>query len=133
MTTPAAATTATIPVRTPADDTIVAVVPDCGSTNVAAAISRIRAAQPAWEALGAKGRARWLRRYGKWHRAHLGELTALLQSETGKPRQEAAVEILLALDVLGYCASNAMRFLATQHPRPHGVLTAAKRLTLTRH
>jgi betaine-aldehyde dehydrogenase len=42
------------------------------------------------------------------------------------------MEILLALDILGYCARNTAHFLADQHPRPHGVLTAVKKLTLTR-
>src|SRR5262249_55204461 len=132
MTANAIADARTIPVRGPVDDSIVGFVADTASADVAAAISDMRAAQPAWEALGARGRASWLRRYGKWLRAHQGELAALLQSETGKPRHEATVEILLALDVLGYCARNAAHFLADQHPRPHGVLTAAKKLTLTR-
>jgi betaine-aldehyde dehydrogenase len=132
MTTHPTAAATTIPVRAPVDDSIVGVVADYMSTDVTAAIAGVRAAQPAWEALGAKGRASWLWRYGKWLRAHQGELSALLQSETGKPLQEATMEILLALDVLGYCARNAARFLADQHPRPHGVLTAAKKLTVTR-
>jgi betaine-aldehyde dehydrogenase len=132
MTANAIADARTIPVRGPVDDSIVGFVADTASADVAAAISEMRAAQPAWEALGARGRPSWLRRYGKWLRAHQGELAALLQSETGKPLHEATVEILLALDVLGYCARNAAHFLADQHPRPHGVLTAAKKLTVTR-
>jgi acyl-CoA reductase-like NAD-dependent aldehyde dehydrogenase len=122
----------TIPVRAPVDGSVVGFVADTASAGVTAAVSDMRGAQPAWEALGTRGRASWLWRYGKWLRAHQGELAALLQSETGKPRHEATVEILVALDVLGYCARNAARFLTDEHPRPHGVLGAAKKLTLTR-
>jgi acyl-CoA reductase-like NAD-dependent aldehyde dehydrogenase len=123
----------TIPVHGPADGSVVGLMSDTASVGVAAAISRVRGAQPAWEALGARGRASWLVRYGGWLRAHESELAALLQSETGKPWQEATFEIPLALDALGYCARNAVHFLADEHPKPHGLLTAAKKLTVTRH
>jgi acyl-CoA reductase-like NAD-dependent aldehyde dehydrogenase len=132
MTPQATAAAPTIPVHGPADGSVVGVVPENSAADVAAAISGIRVAQPAWEALGARGRAAWLVRYSRWLRAHQTELSALLQSETGKPWQEATFEIPLALDVLGYCARNAARFLADDHPKPHGLLTAAKKLTVTR-
>lgn len=125
-----AATASTIRVHAPADGSLVAVVPDSSPADVAATIGALRAHQPAWEALGARGRASWLRRYGRWLRAHLTEVATLLQSETGKPWQEARLEIFLALDLLDYCARNAARFLAERHPRSHGLLTAAKKLTV---
>ncbi|MBV8181248.1 MAG: aldehyde dehydrogenase family protein, partial [Mycobacterium sp.] len=132
MTANATTAASTIRVHDPADGSIVAEVPDNPPADVAAAISQIRATQPAWEALGPGGRASWLLRYGNWLRAHQTELSALLQSETGKPWQEATFEIPLALDALGYCARNAAHFLADEHPKPHGILTAAKKLTVTR-
>jgi betaine-aldehyde dehydrogenase len=127
MTAPAAPTTApTVDVFAPADGSLVAIVPDSLPADVAATVRALRAHQPTWEALGARGRASWLRRYGRWIRAHQTELATLLQSETGKPLQEARLEIALALDLLDYCARNAARFLAERHPRPHGLLTAAR-------
>jgi betaine-aldehyde dehydrogenase len=132
MTSQATAPAATIPVHGPANGSVVGVVSENSAADVGAVVSGIRAAQPAWEALGARGRAAWLVRYGEWLQAHQTELGALLQSETGKPWQEATFEIPLALDVLSYCARNAARFLADEHPKPHGLLTAAKKLTVTR-
>ena len=98
MTATAAGTAAsTIQVFAPADGSLVAVVPDSSPIGVAATIRVLRAHQPAWEALGARDRAAWLRRYGRWIRAHQNELATLMQRETGKPLQEARLEIALAL------------------------------------
>jgi betaine-aldehyde dehydrogenase len=121
----------TIQVHRPGDGSVVGTVHDSSPQDVGAVVARVRAAQGAWEAIGTRSRARWLFRYGQWLRAHHTELSDLLQAETGKPWQEATFELPLALDVLSYCARNAPRFLADRHPRPYGMLTAAKKLTVT--
>jgi acyl-CoA reductase-like NAD-dependent aldehyde dehydrogenase len=109
---------------------VTGVVAEHGPGHVAETAARIRAAQPAWEALGPEGRATWLRRYRDWLLDHDQELASLLQRETGKPWQEATLEIPVANDVINYYADHAAAFLAESHPRPHGLLTAAKRLTV---
>ncbi|MCW3039405.1 MAG: aldehyde dehydrogenase [Solirubrobacterales bacterium] len=119
-----------IHVLSPADGTLVGTVADEGSLGVAAAAQRTRAAQPAWEAIGPDARAGWLFRYRDWLLDHDEELATLLQQETGKPWQEATLEIPFALDLINYYGARAAGYLQDEHPRPHGLGTAAKRLTV---
>jgi acyl-CoA reductase-like NAD-dependent aldehyde dehydrogenase len=119
-----------IEVVAPAGGFVVGSVPDQGRADVAGLAGRVRAAQPAWEALGPAGRARWLRRYRDWLLDHDDELADLLQRETGKPWQEATLEIPIGADLINYYAAHAAEFLRDAHPRPHGLATAAKRLTV---
>jgi betaine-aldehyde dehydrogenase len=121
---------AEIEVRSPADGTTVGSVAAQTAAEVAATVARVRAAQAAWEALCAAGRATWLRRYRDWLLDHDEELADLLQRETAKPWQEATFEIPVAVDLINYYAGHAGSWLAESHPRPHGLLTAAKRLTV---
>src|SRR5664279_3014407 len=100
------------------------------ASEVAAAAAAIRAAQPGWEELGVAGRARWLGRYRDWLLDHDQELAELLQRETGKPWQEATFEVPVVADLINYYAARAPEFLRESHPRPHGLLTATKRLTV---
>jgi acyl-CoA reductase-like NAD-dependent aldehyde dehydrogenase len=119
-----------IDVVSPASGAPVGSVPDQCPAEVAAVAGRVRAAQPAWEALGPAGRARWLRRYRDWLLDHDDELADVLQRETGKPWQEATLEIPIGVDLINYYAGHAVEFLADARPRPHGLATAAKRLTV---
>jgi acyl-CoA reductase-like NAD-dependent aldehyde dehydrogenase len=121
---------AQLEVRSPADGTVVGLVPARTAAEVAATVARLRAAQPAWEAAGPDGRREWLERYRDWLLDHDEELAQLLQRETAKPWQEATFEIPVANDLINYYGSRAASFLAESHPRPHGLLTAAKRLTV---
>ncbi|MHB8690348.1 MAG: aldehyde dehydrogenase family protein [Solirubrobacteraceae bacterium] len=123
-------TRATIEVRCPADGTVVGTVADQRADHIAAAATSARAAQPAWEALGPEGRATWLRRYRDWLLDHDTELAELLQRETTKPWLEATLEIPIAVDLLNYCARHAAAVLSDARPRPHGPLSANKRLTI---
>jgi acyl-CoA reductase-like NAD-dependent aldehyde dehydrogenase len=118
-------------VRSPADGTIVGSVPMRTAAEVAETVARLRAAQPAWEAAGPAGRRVWLERYRDWLLDHDQELAHLLQQETAKPWQEATFEIPVANDLINYYGSRAAKFLSESHPRPHGLLTAAKRLTVS--
>ena len=103
---------------------------DAAPATVGAAVAAARAAQPGWEAIGPRERGAWLRRYAAWLQAHEEELAALLQAETGKPWAEATFEVPFALDLIGYCARTAPRALAESHPRPHGLLTTGKSLSV---
>jgi acyl-CoA reductase-like NAD-dependent aldehyde dehydrogenase len=117
-------------VRSPADGSFVASVPDQGREEVRAAVARLRRNQPAWEALGPRGRGEWLGRLGDWLFDNDERLTELLQRETGKPWQEAALETPTAIDLTEYYRKRAEVFLADSHPRPHSLLTASKKLTI---
>ena len=109
---------------------MVASVPDQGAADVRAAVERLRGHQPAWEALGPTGRGRWLGRLRDWLFDNDERLAELLQRETGKPWQEATLEVPTAIDLIEYYRTRAEKFLADLHPRPHGLLTASKRLTI---
>jgi acyl-CoA reductase-like NAD-dependent aldehyde dehydrogenase len=97
--------------------------------SVVAAVAALRSHQPSWEASGTGVRAEWLRRLRDWLLDNEARLVDVLCSETGKPRVEATFEIMVTCDVINYYADRARRFLADEKVRPHGLLTAAKRLT----
>jgi acyl-CoA reductase-like NAD-dependent aldehyde dehydrogenase len=118
-------------VRSPADGSVVATLSEQGVEEVRAAIGRLRGNQPAWEALGPTGRGQWLGRLRDWLFDNDERLAELLQRETGKPWQEATLEVPTAIDLLEYYRKRAGRFLASAHPRPHNLLTASKKLTIT--
>ena len=106
---------------------VVASLPDQDAGAVRAAVERLRGNQPAWEALGPTGRGQWLGRLRDWLFDNDERVAALLQQETGKPWQEAALEVPAAIDLLEYYRKRAERFLADSHPRPHSLLTASKK------
>jgi acyl-CoA reductase-like NAD-dependent aldehyde dehydrogenase len=117
-------------VRSPADGAMVGSLPDQGAEEVRAAVARLRRDQPAWEALGPAGRGEWAGRLRDWLLDNDERVAQLLQRETGKPWQEAALEVPVAIDLLEYYRTRAAKFLADSHPRPHGLLTASKKLTI---
>src|SRR5438094_539595 len=85
-----------------------------------AAPTKVRAAQPAWEALGFAGRARWLGRFRDWLLDNEQRLLELVQQETGKSWGDVSLgETTPAVDVINYYAARAEGFLTDEHPRPH--------------
>jgi acyl-CoA reductase-like NAD-dependent aldehyde dehydrogenase len=116
-------------VRSPADGSVVASLPD-QSAEVLAAVDQLRRNQPAWEALGPNGRGEWVGRLRDWLFDNDERVAELLQQETGKPWQEATLEVPTAIDLIEYYRKRAEEFLADSHPRPHGLLTASKKLTI---
>lgn len=119
----------TITVRNPADGSVVGSVPIDDPDTVAAKARALRAAQPEWEALGPDGRKPWLLAMQDWILDNAENLAEVLQSETGKPRTEAAIEAPLCADLIKYWAGHAGKFLADRHPAAHSPLMKVKRLT----
>ena len=72
---------------------------------------------------------RWLLKFQDWILDNAEHIADVLQSETGKPGVEAAMEAPMSADVLNYWARKAEAFLADGHPKPHNPLTRTKRLT----
>ena len=70
---------------------------------VAAACGAVRAAQPAWQALGVEGRAAALRALGAAFEAQAADLVAALSADTGRHRialiEVAAVQGFIALAI----------------------------------
>ncbi|HVW43578.1 MAG TPA: aldehyde dehydrogenase family protein [Amycolatopsis sp.] len=118
----------TIEVFCPADGRVVGRVPDLGRAGVAAAAEQLRAAQPAWEALGPKGRAKHMLRFLDWILDHEAELVGIMQEETGKSWGDAALEVAMAVDLINYYTGNAATFLADRTVPTSGVGNKTKKL-----
>jgi succinate-semialdehyde dehydrogenase/glutarate-semialdehyde dehydrogenase len=83
--------------------------------DVAAAVVRARAAQPAWAALSFRERARYVLRARELVLAQTEEIAALISRETGKPPVEAiSMEIVPTLDLMNYFAPNTAALLRRQ-------------------
>ncbi|MEU8900279.1 aldehyde dehydrogenase family protein [Nocardia sp. NPDC048505] len=120
-----------IVVGNPADGRVVGSVPDQPAAVVTATVADLRRAQPEWAALGVDGRAKWLLAWQDWLIDNQARLTDLIQSETGKTRFDAEIEVPAAIDLAKYWARNAARFLADERPAPHSPIGRTKRLVTT--
>jgi len=120
----------TITVRNPADGRVVGTVPIKTAETVAAKARELRLFQPEWEALGPRGRTRWLRKYQDWVLDNAEHIVDVVQSESGKARAEASLEPTLAVSMADYWASHAEQFLVDEHPRSFNPLVLTKKLTV---
>jgi acyl-CoA reductase-like NAD-dependent aldehyde dehydrogenase len=99
--------------------------------DVRAALERARKAQPAWEALGAEGRVRYLRRALALLIAKQEEFIDVVVRESGKPRTEVLMmDIFSGCDSLHYVAKRAPRWLRPERRRLHGLMRIAKKLRI---
>ena len=89
---------------------------------VRAAVSRARAAQPAWNELGVQRRISILRTFQRLLHARKSEVARVITTEAGKPLAEALLtEVMVVLDAARFCIDNVYAFLREQ-PVPHGNL-----------
>jgi acyl-CoA reductase-like NAD-dependent aldehyde dehydrogenase len=116
-------------VTCPATGQFVGRVPVATSVEVEGVAARLRAAQPAWQRLGVKGRARWLGQWRDWLLDHTDDLLTVLQLETGKSWCDTNVEIA-GVQIINYWIDKAAEFLADESVRPYGAANAAKKLTI---
>jgi acyl-CoA reductase-like NAD-dependent aldehyde dehydrogenase len=119
-----------VEVRNPASGKVVGSVPNLSAAAVEDQVKQLREAQPEWEAIGPKGRAKWMRKLQEWLLDNSAELTDVIQSETAKPRADASVEVPLWADLINFFGNNAEKFLADENPTPHSPLGKVKRLTM---
>lgn len=95
----------------PASGRVVGTHPVHTEEEVRAAVARARAASEGWAERGFGGRARLL---GAWRAlmvARADELAELVHDETGKPVDDALLEIVLAVDHLAWAAKRAEKVL----------------------
>lgn len=96
-------------VTNPVTGALCAEIPAAGPAEVAAAVARARAAQPAWAALPFAERRRLLRRFARRLMSD-PDLVPTLVRETGKPRYEAeAIEVHYTAGLIRYYTSGAGR------------------------
>lgn len=117
-----------IVVRSPATGEVVGEVPAMTAGEVARLCADLRAAQPAWEALGPRGRNEYLLRWLDWLLDNEQRLLAMVQQETGKSWADASMEMSVAVDVINYFTANAEDFLQDRQVKPAGPANAVRRL-----
>ena len=100
------------------------------AAEVKAVAARLRATQPAWQAMGVEGRAEWLGKWRDWILDHTDELLSMVQRETGKSWGDTAGSEALVPQLINYWTDNAAEFLADENVRPVGAANAAKKLTI---
>jgi acyl-CoA reductase-like NAD-dependent aldehyde dehydrogenase len=103
-----------IPVKNPVTSQVIGTIPNLRAEALAEAAAKARAAQPAWEALGARGRAMLISVWLDALWLHKRDLLATIRRETGKTHGNAMTE-LFAIDIIAnYYVKRAPRIL-----RPH--------------
>jgi acyl-CoA reductase-like NAD-dependent aldehyde dehydrogenase len=117
-----------LPVHNPADGSLITTLPIDGPERVREVVQRVRANQPEWEALGIKGRRRWLGMLRDWLLDNYDEIGDLMQAETGKVRAEAAGETVYLADLINFYGRKARRFIGEQKVPAHSPLMKVKRL-----
>ncbi|MFF0815687.1 aldehyde dehydrogenase family protein [Rhodococcus sp. NPDC003318] len=105
---PAPATFASLDPRTGA---VLAEYPIHGADDVAAAVSRAREAAVWWAGLGFDGRRKWLRKWKAAIASDAQSLAEVIAAETGKPVDDAILEIMLAVEHLDWASKNAGKVL----------------------
>ena len=115
-------------VHNPADGSLITTLPVDGPERVREVVQRVRANQPEWEALGIKGRARWLGELRDWLLDHYDEIADLMQAETGKVRAEASGETVYLADLINFYGKKARRYIGEEKVPAHSPLMKVKRL-----
>jgi acyl-CoA reductase-like NAD-dependent aldehyde dehydrogenase len=101
------------------------------AADVAAAVARARAAQPAWAQTSIEERSRILRRALDILVARADQVADVVRRETGKSKVEALMmEVFASCDALAYWAKRAKRILADRPTRMH-LLGLMKQLRIT--
>ncbi len=118
-----------ITVRNPATGQVSGSVPIHDADAVAKRADERRAAQPEWEAMGPRGRKRWLLEFQNWLLDNADHLTEVLISETGKSRVDASLEPVATADNVNFWATHAEEYLSDRHPKAHSPLYRVKRFT----
>jgi acyl-CoA reductase-like NAD-dependent aldehyde dehydrogenase len=81
------------------------------AAEVAARVAVAREAQAAWAELGFSGRKQRLDAWRKLLAKRVDELAGVICAETGKPLDDARLELILVIDHLHWAASNAEKVL----------------------
>ena len=100
-----------------------------GRSDVRDAVAAAGTAATWWEGLGFAGRRQ---RLGAWRKAlvaRMDELAAVVREETGKPFDDARLELVLAIDHLDWASANAEKVLRKRSVSP-GLLMANQAATL---
>ncbi|MGB8403190.1 MAG: aldehyde dehydrogenase family protein [Mycobacterium sp.] len=112
----------------PATGEVVGTVPEHRPADIAQRSERLRAAQPEWEEIGPRERAKWLHRWRDWLMDDAIRILGLVQQETGKSWGDTNIELLAATQTMNYFADHAEAFLADRATKSWGIANITKRL-----
>jgi len=104
-------------IRRPADRGLVGVVPVDPVAVVEASVLRARAAQAQWGALSPRLRGRRMSDLRREIGRRTDDIADRIIAETGKPEDEALLEVLMVLDLLRHYEGTAHRVLAPRRIR----------------
>ena len=88
-----------------------------GHDELTRTLREARAAQTWWSRLDFSGRERWLKDWKKLIARRAGELAEVVSQETGKPADDALLEVMLAVEELDWAARNAAKVLGRHKVR----------------
>jgi acyl-CoA reductase-like NAD-dependent aldehyde dehydrogenase len=111
MTTSQTSGAATFETLNPATGQVIAAFPVAGPEQAAAAVSRAREASRWWADLGWRERRNRLQDWKSHIVQKLDELAVVVHDETGKPADDARLEIVLAILHIDWAARHARRVL----------------------
>jgi acyl-CoA reductase-like NAD-dependent aldehyde dehydrogenase len=117
----------TFDVHRPVDGSVIQAVTIDSPESVAETVARVRANQPAWEAIGFPGRKRWLESLRDWVLANQDDVDDLMQQETGKVRADATLEAFYVLEAINFWCDQGAGFLADEAVSPHNPLLKSKK------
>jgi betaine-aldehyde dehydrogenase len=115
-------------VNNPATGEVIATVPIDSPQRVREVVSRLRANQAEWEALGNEGRYRWLGKLRDWLLDNYDEVGDTMQAETGKTRGDASGEPVYLTDLINFYGAKADKFIGDDKVRPHNPLMMGLKL-----
>ncbi len=116
-----AVSTETMQVFEPATEQVLAELPRAGVDEADEAVSRAKAAFPAWRDIDPGDRAKLLRRLARAVEGKVEELAQLEARNVGKPITDARGEVGSVVDVFDYYAGAPERLLGSQIPVSGGV------------
>jgi acyl-CoA reductase-like NAD-dependent aldehyde dehydrogenase len=120
-----------IEVANPATGEVIATVPVVPIEGVSELVSKARAAQPGWEALGFEGRARILKRAQKWTLDNSDRIARTIVAENGKAYEDALLaEVAYVAGAFGFWAKNAPKYLADEKVRSSSPFVMGRKLVV---
>ncbi|HEY3435455.1 MAG TPA: aldehyde dehydrogenase family protein, partial [Solirubrobacterales bacterium] len=108
-----------IEVHNPATGRLIRSVPVDSPAVVAEKVSRVRANQPEWEAMGIEGRYHWLGKLRDWLLDNEDRVLDTMVAETGKVRADASNEPAYLADLINFYGAKAAGYIGEESIRPH--------------
>ena len=95
----------------PRNDSVVAQHPIADQQEIEKAVAAARTASKWWDQLGFQGRRKVLGNFRAAIATHAESMAAIISAETGKPSDDALLEVMLAVEHLDWAARNAQKVL----------------------